>query len=141
MARTHGKDVNYSYNAVALEGELNNVVMNITVPPADITSFNDAWQNFVAGKPSIQTEITGTLNMAAGGGDVTLFEGFGAGPKSTVFDPTGSGPGANDPEYQCTASGLTGALVANYSVSLPVGGSATFAATIQHSGDTTRATA
>lgn len=140
MARVHGKDVNLSYNAVSLEGELNNVVMNFEVPPADITSFADAWQNFVAGKPSVSTEIAGTLNMAAGGGDVTLFEGFGAGVKSTVFDPTGSGPGASDPEYQCTASGLTGVLVANYSVSLPVGGPATYTATLQHSGNTTRAT-
>ena len=139
--RVHGKDVNFSYNAVNLEGELNSVAITFDVPPADITSFNDAWQNFVAGKPSVSTEIAGTLDMAAGAGDATLFAGIGAGHKSTVFDPTGSGPGANDPEYQCTASGLTGVLVANYSISLPVGGPATYTATLQHSGDTTRATA
>ena len=141
MARVHGKDANFSYNAVAIEGELNSIQINFDVPEADITSFNDAWQNFIAGKKSTKTEIAGTLNMAAGGGDVTLFEGFGAGPKSTVFDPTGSGPGANDPEYQCTASGLTGVLVESYSISLPVGGAATYRATLQHSGSTTRATA
>jgi len=140
VARVHGKDTNFSYNAVAIEDELNSVSITFDIPAADITAFADAWQNFVAGKPSVSTEIAGTLDMAAGAGDVTLFEGFGAGPKSTVFDPTGSGPGANDPEYQCTASGLTGVLVADYNISLPVGGPATYRATLQHSGDTTRAT-
>lgn len=139
MARAHGKDVNFSYNAVALEGELNSVTITFEVPEADITSFNDAWQNFVVGKKSTVTEIAGVLNMAAGGADVTLFEGIGAGPKTTIFDPTGSGPNTNDPEYQCTASGLTGVLVENYSITLPVGGAATFTATLRHSGSTTRA--
>lgn len=140
MARVHGKDANFSYNAVALEGELNSITISFSVPEAEITSFSDAWQNFVAGKKSTVTEIAGTLDMAAGAGDVTLFEGFGAGVKTTIFDPTGSGPGASDPEYQCTVSGLTGVLVENYSISLPVGGAATYTATLRHSGSTTRAT-
>jgi predicted secreted protein len=139
MARTHGKDLNFSYNTVALEGELNSATISFTIPSADITSFADAWQNFLAGKKTTVTEISGTLNMAAGGGDVTLFEGFGSGVKTTILDPTGSGPNTNDPEYQCTASGLTGVLVATYNISLPVGGAATFTATLQHSGSTTRA--
>ena len=114
--------------------------MNVEVPEADNTSFADAWQNFLAGKKSVTTELSGIVNMAAGGSDITLFDGFGAGPKSTVFDPTGSGPDTNDPEYQCTVSGLTGVLVEAYRMSLPVGGPATFTATLRHSGSTTRAT-
>ena len=139
MARVHGKNVNFSYNAIALEDELNNVVQTITVPEADITSFADAWQNRVAGKPNVTTELDGKLDPAAGGGDVTLFEGIGAGVKSTVFDPTGNGPGANDPEYKCTASGLTGVLVRTHHISLPVGDAATYRTSLQHSGSTTRA--
>ena len=60
MARVHGKDVNFSYNAVYLEDELNSV--------------------------------------------------------TTTFE------------------------VAAYNISLPVGGAATYTATLQHSGSTTRAT-
>ena len=140
MARVHGKNVNFSYNAVNIEDELNSVTTTFEVAEADITAFADAWQNFVVGKPNVVTELSGSLDMAASSGDVTLFEGFGAGPKSTVFDPTGSGPGSDDPEYKCTSSGLAGVLVSAYNISLPVGGAATYTATLQHSGSTTRAT-
>ena len=126
---------------MAIEDELNSITINFEVPEAEITAFADAWQNFLAGKKNTKTEIAGTLDMAAGAGDVTLFEGFGAGPKTTIFDPTGSGPGAADPEYQCSASGLTGVLIESYNISLPVGGAATYTASLQHSGSTTRATA
>ena len=140
MPRVHGKDANFSFNAVNIEDELNSVTITFDVPEADITSFTDAYQNFVAGKKNTKTEIAGTLDMAAGKGDVTLFEAFGAGPLTTIFDPTGAGPGSNDPEYQCSASGLTGVLVEQYTITLPVGGAATYTASLQHSGSTTRAT-
>jgi len=126
---------------VAIEDELNSVVINFQVPEADITAFNDAWQNFLAGKPNVTTDISGYLDMTAGNGDITLYGLFGGGVVTTVFDPTGAGPGANDPEYTCTASGLTGALLANYTITLPVGGAATYTATIQHSGNTVRSVA
>ena len=138
MARVHGKDVNFAFNAVNLEASLNSVTMTFDVPEADITSFNDAWQNFLAGKPNIKTEIAGTLDMAAAAADVTLFEAFGAGPLTTSFDPTGSGPAADDPEYVCTSSGLSGVLVESYTINLPVGGAATYSASLQHSGSTVR---
>ena len=141
MGRVHGKNANFSYNAVAMEDELDSIIQTATVPKADITAFNDAWQNVLAGKKSVATEVAGTLDPAAGAGDATLFAGIGAGPLSTIFDPTGSGPGANDPEYQCTLSGLTGALVKSYRITLPVGERAGYSATLQHSGSTTRAVA
>jgi len=140
MARVHGSNAKFSFNAIAIEDELNSVTITFEVPEADITSFDDAWQNFLAGKKNTKTEIAGTLDMAAGNGDVTLFEAFGAGPLTTIFDPTGDGPDTNDPEYQCSSSGLTGVLVEQYTITLPVGGAATYTATLQHSGSTTRAT-
>tara|TARA_Y100000310_G_scaffold71153_2_gene66990 strand:+ start:24 stop:449 length:426 start_codon:yes stop_codon:yes gene_type:complete len=141
MARTHGKNANFSFNAVAIEDELNEIVQTAEVPEADITSFNDAWQNFLAGKKGVVTEISGAYDPAASQGDKTIFDAIGGGPVSTVFDPTGSGPDSNDPEYQCTASGLTGVLVRRYSLNFPVGDKAGYRATLQHSGSTTRATA
>jgi len=111
------------------------------VPEAEITSFNDAWQNFLAGKKNVVTEIAGAYDPAAAQGDKTIFDAIGGGVVTTVFDLTGSGPGTNDPEYTCTASGLTGVLVRSYRLNFPVGDKAGYQATLQHSGSTTRATA
>jgi hypothetical protein len=141
MARTHGKDSNFSFNGVAIEDELNSVTMNASVAESDVTSFSDVYQNFIAGKKNITFDIAGSLDMAATQGDATIFDHvtLTSGPKTLVFDPDGAGPDTNSPEYTCTSSGLTGALVTSYSISLPVGGAATYSATFQCSGSTTRA--
>ena len=141
MARTHGKDSNFSFNGVAIEDELNSLTMNATVAEADLTAFGDAYQNFVAGKKSVTFDIAGSLDMAATQGDATIFDHLTltSGPKTLVFDPDGAGPDTNSPEYTCTSSGLTGAICSSYSISLPVGGAATYSATFQCSGSTTRA--
>ena len=141
MARTHGKDSNFSFNSVAIEDELNSVTMNATVAESDVTSFADVYQNFIAGKKNITFDVAGTLDMAATQGDATIFDHITltSGPKTLVFDPDGAGPDTNSPEYTCTSSGLTGALVTSYSITLPVGGAATYSASFQCSGATTRA--
>ena len=142
MARTHGKDSNFSFNSVSIEDELNSITMNATVAESDVTSFADVYQNFLAGKKNITFDIAGSLDMAASQGDATIFDHITltSGPKTLVFDPDGAGPDTNSPEYTCTSSGLTGALVTSYSITLPVGGAATYSATFQCSGSTTRAT-
>ena len=141
MARTHGKDSNFSFNGVAIEDELNSVTMSASVGESDVTSFADVYQNFLAGKKDITFDIAGTLDMAASQGDATIFDHLTltSGPKTLVFDPDGAGPDTNSPEYTCTSSGLTGAICSSYSISLPVGGAATYSATFQCSGSTTRA--
>jgi hypothetical protein len=142
MARTHGKDTNFSFNGVAIEDELNSVTMNATVGEADVTAFNDAYQNFLAGKKDVSFDIAGSLDPDfASDGDATIFDHISltSGPKTLVFDPDGAGPDTNSPEYTCTSSGLTGAICSSYSISLPVGDAATYTATFQCSGSTTRA--
>lgn len=140
MARVHSKNVNFAYNSVNMESELDSVEMAVAVPESEITSFADPWQNFLAGsKENFQTTLQGSYDTAAGTAYKTLLAGLGSGPQSTVFDPTGNGPATNDPEYQNTASGLTGSLVASLSLSLPVGERASFSATLQHSGVVSRA--
>ncbi len=140
MARVHGKNVDYKYNTVDIEDELNTISISFTVPEAEITSFNDAWGNFVAGKKNTKVDIAGTLDMAAGKGEVTLFRSFGGGPVATVLEFTGAAAAANTPTYETASSGLTGALLESLNISLPVGGAATYSATLQHSGSTTRET-
>ena len=141
MARTHGKDSNFSFNGVAIEDELNSITMDATVAESEVTSFNDAYQNFIAGKKSVSFSVDGSLDLAASQGDATIFDHITltSGAKTLIFDPDGAGPDTNSPEYTCTASGLTGAICSSYSISLPVGGAATYSATFQCSGATTRA--
>jgi len=141
MARTHGKDGNFSFNGVAIEDELNSVTMNATVGESDITAFNDSYQTFLAGKKNVTFDVSGALDMAASQGDATIFDHLTltSGPKTLVYDPDGAGPDTNSPEYTCTSSGLTGALCTSYTINLPVGGAATYSATFQCSGSTTRA--
>ena len=141
MARTNGKDSNFSFNGVSIEDELSSVTMNATVGESEVTAVADVYQNFLAGKKDISFDISGSLDMAASQGDATIFDHitFTSGPKTLVFDPDGAGPDTNSPEYTCTSSGLTGALVTSYSISLPVGGAATYSASFQCSGATTRA--
>ena len=142
MARTHGKDSNFSFNGVAIEDELNSVTMNATVAEAETTSFADSYGTYVAGKKNVTFDIAGSLDPSfSGSGAVTIFDHLAliSGPKTLIFDPDGSGPDTNSPEYTCSASGLTGAICSSYSISLPVGGTATYTATFQCSGSTTRA--
>ncbi len=141
MARTHGKDSNFSFNGVAIEDELSSITMNATVPEAEVTAFADAYSNFLAGKKTVTFDVSGSLDMAASQGDATIFDHLTltSGPKTLIYDPDGAGPDTNSPEYTCTSSGLTGALCTNYTINLPVGGAATYSATFQCSGSTTRA--
>ena len=142
MARTHGKDSNFSFNGVSIEDELNSVTMNATVAEADITAFADVYQNFLAGKKSVSFDVAGSADMSfSGQGDATIFAHITltSGPKTLIFDPDVAGPDTNSPEYTCTSSGLTGAMCSSYTINLPVGDAATYSATFQCSGSTTRA--
>jgi len=141
MARTHGKDSNFSFNSVAIDDELSSITMNATVAESEVTAFSDTYQNFIAGKKGVSFDVSGSLDMAASQGDATIFDHLTltSGPKTLVFDPDGAGPDTNSPEYTCTSSGLTGAICSSYTINLPVGGAATYSATFQCSGSTTRA--
>lgn len=141
MGRTHGKNSNLSFNGTQIEGELSGITQNIEVPAAGITSFADVYENALAGKKNTTYELDGLLDMEAGVGESLILAQIGSGGVSTIFDPTGSGPAADAPLYKCTASGLTGALVKSISISLPVGDKAGWKASLQVSGQLTRATA
>jgi hypothetical protein len=142
MARIHGKNANFSFNGVAIEDELNSITMNAAASEADITAFADTYQNFLVGKKAVTFDVAGFLDADfSGDGDATIFDHISltSGPKTLVYDPSGSGPDTNDPEYTCTSSGLTGAICSSYSITLAVGSAATYSASFQCSGSTTRA--
>ena len=98
MARTHGKDSNFSFNGVAIEDELNSVTMNATVGESDVTAFADTYSNFLAGKKGVSFDVSGAVDMDfASDGDATIFDHITltSGPKTLIFDPDGAGPDTN----------------------------------------------
>ena len=129
MARTHGKDADFSFDSVALEDELNSATLNFTVPEADITSFSDAYQNFLAGKPTATIDVSGFADLAASQGDVTIFGELGLEGEEWDFEPDGT-------------TGYNGfAIVTSYSISSTVGGPITYSAAFRHNGGSAGAVA
>ena len=122
MARVHGKDVDVAFDSVQLEDETKSVTLNFEVPPADTTSFADASQTALAGKPKIGLSIDGFLDPAAGAGDITIFGELGAVAKAWDFEPDGT-------------TGYNGyAIVTGYSITAPVDGAVTYKLDILHNG-------
>jgi predicted secreted protein len=122
MARVHGKDADFSFDSVALEDELNNITANFEVPEAEITAFADAWQNFLAGKPTVSYDVAGSWDGAAGAGDITIFNELGLEGEEIDFEPDGT-------------TGYNGfAIVTSYSINAPVNGPVTYTANFRHNG-------
>jgi len=122
LARAHGKDADFSFDSVAIEDELSSATLNFEVPEADITAFADAWQNFLAGKPTATLEIQGFWDGAASQGDATIFGELGLEAEEWDFEPDGT-------------TGYNGfANVTRYSITAPVGGAVTYAAGFRHNG-------
>jgi predicted secreted protein len=127
MARTHGKDADFSFDSVALEDELNSATLNFTVPEADITAFSDSWQNFLAGKPTATYDVSGFADLASSQGDATIFGELGLEAEEIDFEPDGT-------------TGYNGfGIVTSYSISSTVGGPITYSASFRHAGGTAAA--
>ena len=114
--------------------------MTFDVPEADATAFADTYQVPIAGKISASIEIQGTVDPAATQGVDTLFDARLDGVKTTSFQPTGQAAASGQPNYNCTASGLTGTLFQSLRIVYAVGDAARYTAVLQNSGSTVRAT-
>ena len=122
MARTHGKDADFSFDSVAIEDELSSATLNFTVPEADSTAFGDTYQTFLAGKPTATYDISGFADLASSQGDVPIFGELGLEAEEIDFEPDGT-------------TGYNGfAIVPSYSISSPVGGPITYSASFRHTG-------
>ena len=138
MARIYGGNADLYLDDQWLEGAIDSITINFTVPSGDITAFTDVYQNVVAGKKNTTLDLSGSWDPAADKEDEVIFECIGASYVDSKFEPTGS-VDANNPSYNCTAALLVGTLVSGYSISLPVGEAAKFTASLQNSGSTLRA--
>ena len=122
MARTHGKDADVSFDSVAIEDELNSVTLNFEVPEAEITAFADAWQNFLAGKPTVTIDVAGAWDPAASQGDVTIFNELGLEGEEWDVEPDGT-------------TGYNGfAIVRSYSITAAVNAGISYTASFRHNG-------
>lgn len=122
MARTHGKDADFSFDSVALEDELQSATINFTVPEAEITAFADAWGNFLAGKPSATLDASGYWDPASSQGDVTIFGELGLEGEEYDFEPDGS-------------TGYNGfAIINSYSITAAVNAPITYELSLRHNG-------
>ena len=122
MARTHAKNVDFAFDSVALEDELNTVTMDFTVPPADITAFSDAYGNALAGKPTATLTVGGSLDPAGGGGDITIFGELGLEAEEYDFEPDGT-------------TGYNGfGFVTAYSITATVDQAIAYTMSLQHNG-------
>lgn len=122
MARTHGKNADFVYASVALEDELNTATINFDVPESEITSFSDAYQNFLAGKPGVTLSVDGSWDPAASQGDVTIFGDLGGAAQTWDFEPDGS-------------TGYNGfAIVTSYSITAAVNSGITYSLSLRHNG-------
>lgn len=123
MARVHGKDADFSFDSVALEDELSRVRLAFAVPEAEITAFGDAWQTFLAGKPTAQLEVEGAWDPAAGQGDVTIFGELGLEAEEYDFEPDGT-------------TGYNGfGIVTSYEIEASVNDAVKYRAGFRHNGD------
>lgn len=122
MARTHGKAADFVLNAVALEDELNDITLNFDVPEAEITSFADTGQNFLAGKVGTKIDIAGSYDPAGAQGDATIFAALGGAAVTWDFEPDGT-------------NGYDGyAFPTSYSIKCPVNGAVSYSASLRHNG-------
>jgi len=90
VARTHGKDADFSFDSVALEDELNTVTLTFDVPEADATAFADTYQVPIAGKPTATIEVQGSWDPASSQGDATIFNELGLEAEEWDFEPDGT---------------------------------------------------
>ena len=119
--------VDFVYASVALEDELAEAGLAFTVPEADITSFSDAWQNFLAGKPTAVITGRGFLDPAASQGDVTIFGDLGGAAQTYDVEPDGT-------------TGYNGyAIITSYNISARVNEAIGYDLTLRHNGQSAAA--
>ena len=135
MARIHAQAANFSFNAVAIEDELNRIELQLDTDTPEVTAFADSGKAFVVGKYDAKYEVAGSADFAAAQGDATIYAAIvAAGQYALLFDPVGGvTPAAGNPVYTQTA-----AMVKSYRITSAVGDAVRYTATFQGSGTNDR---
>ncbi len=124
MGKKASKNLNYSLNAVALEGGLNSASLDVKQTNPVVTAFSDAGPRRVVDNYDFSSAIEGAFDGAAGANDATLFGLVGSDGVAMAFDPTGAAaPGPNDPHYDATS-----VVLDSYSIKAALGSAITISA-------------
>src|SRR5690348_1435165 len=100
MARVHGKNATFSYNSVALAGNLKDIEQTSTRPMADVTCFADTAVNVLPGKPKHVYKLGGFFDPASSMIDATLFSDINNDTaRATAYVPGGGSPSSTNPDY------------------------------------------
>lgn len=134
MAKRGSSSINFSFNSVAIEDELNSITQNLTQETTNARGFSSTAPEIIVDGYTYDYSLGGNADFAASQGDATIFGMLGASPAATAFDPTGATAGTDDPNYDATAA------LGSYSISGATGSPITYSATLVGSGTLTRAT-
>lgn len=134
MAKQPAKNINFSFNSVALEDDLTSVSLDVKQELPVVTSLADTGPRRVVGNYDYSVSLEGAADFAAAQSDATLAGQIGGSGAAVAFDPTGATAGPNDPNYDSTSM-----LVESYSIKGGVGQAVTFSATLQGNSALTRA--
>lgn len=132
MAKRASANINYSVNAVALECQLTSIAKNVKQEVVKVDGFCSVGPEKIVGNYDHDTQLEAFWDGAAGQIDATLFGMLGSAGVATVFQPTGSGPDTNDPNY------LTNEVLESYSIKGSVGQPISCSATLQGNAALTR---
>ena len=134
MARIHGASANFTFNAVAIEDELNSIDQEVRQNTGEVTAFADTAEEHVAGKYGWSHQIAGSADFAASQGDATIFGAIAGASVAVLFDPVGGGTAgaAANPVYGGSV------FVESYSISVKVGAPVTYTARLRGTGALTR---
>lgn len=119
------KNINITYNSVAIEDDVESSTLDINVETPVVTSFADAGPRRVEGNYDYSLELGITPDFAASQSDATLFGRIGNGGAALGFDPTGASAATNDPNYDSSSM-----LLSKYTISGAVGGAVKGSATL-----------
>lgn len=137
MAKKPAKLINVALGAVALEGCISNVSLDVRQELPVVTALSDAGPRRVVDNYDYGVSMDGAADFAAGQSDATLFGQVGGAGAALAFDPTGAAvPGVDDPHYDAAS-----VLLESYSIKGSAGAGVTYSATLQGNSALARAVA
>jgi hypothetical protein len=91
MAFVHGRLGEFTYNSVVLSTFCDNLEIGIDVDTAEVTTFGDAWKEFIAGLAGATITISGSWDPTTTSGPASAITStLGTAPKTFIAEPGGA---------------------------------------------------
>lgn len=135
MSKIHGRNTDLMFNAVALEGFLTDMTLNVEQDTAETTSMGDGQHTFLEGALGHTSDISGFYDGAAGAIDATVWSRMGLGSTTaTVISPAGGAAGPSSPAF------VQSVYVKSFSINSSVKDAVKYSASFQGTGALARNT-